>query len=139
MSASEPKLFYIGVKALIKRDGKILVLKRAKKDEIYWDLPGGRINNNETQIEALKRELVEEIPSIQEIEIKKIVSSCNFNKDLIGGGLFFLFYDVSANTVQVLLGNEHSQHKWIDQKDLDSIKKDMFSGYYDAIKASLLK
>lgn len=50
---------------LINDDGQILLYLRDNKKEIpypnYWTLLGGHIEDNETPIQALKRELVEEI------------------------------------------------------------------------------
>ena len=48
--------------ALIKKDGKFLLLKRAntKIFNDYWTFPGGRIENNENPKTAIKREIKEE-------------------------------------------------------------------------------
>lgn len=50
--------YRVSVKAKIKQNGKILLVK---EDGKKWDLPGGGIEHNESIIEALKRELLEEI------------------------------------------------------------------------------
>lgn len=48
--------------ALICRDGKLLAARRSDEaQEGLWELPGGKIENNETAVEALKRELSEEL------------------------------------------------------------------------------
>lgn len=41
------KKFHIGIKALIKEDGKILVLKDAGRYSGY-DLPGGKVDEKES-------------------------------------------------------------------------------------------
>ena len=48
--------------ALIKKDGKFLLLKRAntKIFNNYWTMPGGKIENNESPKDAVKREVKEE-------------------------------------------------------------------------------
>ncbi|MFZ1316864.1 MAG: NUDIX hydrolase, partial [Candidatus Saccharimonas aalborgensis] len=56
----------IGVKVIITdQSGSTLVLQRAKSDQPdiaeTWDIPGGRINVDESLETALKRELREEI------------------------------------------------------------------------------
>lgn len=55
-------LFYLGVKALIQNAaGDVLVLRITKQDgSQYYDLPGGRINQNEDVETALRREMLEE-------------------------------------------------------------------------------
>ena len=48
------------MKALIGREGKLLVVKQTIGEKIYWDLPGGRMEHGETPLETLKREVKEE-------------------------------------------------------------------------------
>lgn len=49
------------VKALIEKDGKILVLKTEASGEVYHVLPGGKIEYGEDSIQALEREIEQEI------------------------------------------------------------------------------
>lgn len=49
--------FHLGVKALIFNNEDKLLLLQAKT---YWDIPGGRIQKNESVEEALRREVCEE-------------------------------------------------------------------------------
>ena len=50
--------YRVSVKAKIKQADKVLLVKENGKK---WDLPGGGVEHNESTIEALKRELAEEI------------------------------------------------------------------------------
>lgn len=45
---------------LVNSDKKILLLKYTYPNEIFWLTPGGKIEGNETLLEAAKRELYEE-------------------------------------------------------------------------------
>lgn len=56
------------VKAIIEEEGKILVLRTETDDDSFWVLPGGKIEYGETPVEALERELEEEISVKAEIE-----------------------------------------------------------------------
>lgn len=61
------KLFHVGVKALIVNSAnEVLVLKAnparfIQADEVYWDIPGGRIKVGDSAQDTLLRELKEEI------------------------------------------------------------------------------
>lgn len=57
---NNPQNFHIAVKAVIVKDDKALVLKEASRFSGF-DLPGGKIDENESIEEALKRELYEEL------------------------------------------------------------------------------
>lgn len=49
------------VRAVIIEDGKVLLIKRTKPDVIYWVIPGGAVEENETDEQALIRECREEL------------------------------------------------------------------------------
>ena len=49
----------IGQKALIRRDGMVLIVQYPHNDS--WDLPGGRIHKGEEVAEGLAREVREEV------------------------------------------------------------------------------
>ena len=67
-----PQLPMVGVHALVFKEGKMLLAKRAKEpSKGKWSLPGGRIELGETVYEAAKREILEEC-SI-EIEIERFI------------------------------------------------------------------
>ncbi len=62
---------FIGVGALIVKDGRYLLIKRGKEPgKGKWSIPGGKVELGETLAEAIKREVLEEC-GIQ-IEIEKI-------------------------------------------------------------------
>jgi ADP-ribose pyrophosphatase YjhB (NUDIX family) len=48
------------VRAVIEKDGKILLIKRVKPDETYWVFPGGGVEAGENLENALTREVFEE-------------------------------------------------------------------------------
>jgi A/G-specific adenine glycosylase len=58
------KPHYIVVAGVIwRKDGKILISKRMDNDSHSgcWEFPGGKIENNESQEEAIRREIKEEL------------------------------------------------------------------------------
>jgi 8-oxo-dGTP pyrophosphatase MutT (NUDIX family) len=50
----------VAVKAVIVKDGKVLICRDARNADM-WEIPGGRINEGEKLEEALKREIIEEL------------------------------------------------------------------------------
>jgi 8-oxo-dGTP diphosphatase len=52
-----PKL---GASACVWKDGKVLLVQRAKPPLGLWSLPGGRVEFGETALAAAERELMEE-------------------------------------------------------------------------------
>ena len=60
----------------ILKDGKYLIAKRAKGvDEGCWEFPGGKVEPNESQVDAIIRELKEEL----EIDVKVIKYLCSID------------------------------------------------------------
>jgi len=51
----------LGASACVWRDGKVLLIQRAKPPlTLAWSLPGGHVEAGETTLEAASRELLEE-------------------------------------------------------------------------------
>ena len=51
------------VAAVIEQAGRFLVARRLEHTHLagYWEFPGGKVHHGETQIDALQRELLEEL------------------------------------------------------------------------------
>lgn len=107
------QLFNVGVKAAIIKDDKILIVKHATKN--FWDVPGGRIDDNESIEDTLRRELTEELPNSKLNSIGAAVCAYRV-PDLTfddGAGLLLLVYKVDIDLPEPLeLSVEHSEAKW---------------------------
>lgn len=57
----------IRVRGILIREGKLLVIHRIKEGREYYVIPGGGVENQETMLEALKREMKEEVGIIVSI------------------------------------------------------------------------
>lgn len=55
-----PQLPRLGASACIWRDGKVLLIQRAKPPVGLWSLPGGHVEFGETALAAAHREVLEE-------------------------------------------------------------------------------
>ncbi len=101
--------------AIIIKDGKILVTQRSElmKLPLKWEFPGGKLNQDESEIDCIKREIKEEL-SI-EIEISKKLNNSIFDY----GSFAITLIPFVANHVsgQIKL-TEHKQYKMLDKSEL---------------------
>ena len=114
------------VAGLIKKDGKVLIARRATGDSnVYgkWEFPGGKVEPNEMEECAIEREIKEEF----EIDIKaqKFITHniCEYPTRTIDLRLYECIY-VSGD----LKLNDHLDYKWVE---IDKI------GEYDLAKADI--
>ena len=105
------------VAGLILQNDKLLICQRPKFKEhpFKWEFPGGKIKNDETNEEALIREINEEL-SINIINCEKLIDYNFYYKDL-NKRVFIYFYLVNNFSGEVL-NNFHKELKWIEIKDI---------------------
>ena len=111
------KQFHVGIKAVIKNDRGVLFIKHARG---YWDFPGGRIDDNEDFKQTLLREINEELPGTEDIDIQEVLGAHRvddyINDDL---GLVLIYYHVMAKVPEpILLSHEHTEYLWVDSKEM---------------------
>jgi 8-oxo-dGTP diphosphatase len=63
MTAGNPRMSVAVVAAVIERDGAFLLTRRPAGTHLegHWEFPGGKVHRSETHVEALRRELHEEL------------------------------------------------------------------------------
>lgn len=118
------RLFQVGVKAVITNtEGRVLLLLAAKGfHDAHWDLPGGRIEDNQTAEEALRREIEEEtgITTVDDIAFySACISNFELTFDDIGTvGLVLMAYVVRVpeNSV-VTISDEHTDYEWVSMAE----------------------
>ena len=105
------------VAGLILQNNKLLICQRPnfKDHPLKWEFPGGKIKNDETNEEALIREINEEL-SINIINCEKLIDYNFYYKDL-NKRVFIYFYLVNNFSGKVL-NNFHKELKWIEIKDI---------------------
>lgn len=116
------KLF-IGAKALIVHEGKVLLVREAAYDEGVstgmWDVPGGRINPEEPILEGLQREVTEECGLI--IEPGEVLGVFETFPEIKGEACHIVrvFYKAVAKTTDVVLSQDHDTYEWVTLEDLE--------------------
>jgi 8-oxo-dGTP diphosphatase len=114
------KLF-VGAKALIVHEGKVLVLREAKYDEGtnegLWDVPGGRIHPEESLHEGLRREVMEE--SGLAIEPGQVLNVFETFPTIKGEACHIvrIYYLCTPKTTKVTISTDHDQYEWVDPND----------------------
>ena len=105
------------VAGLILQNNKLLICQRPnfKDHPLKWEFPGGKIKNDETNEEALIREINEEL-SINIINYEDLISYNFYYKDL-NKTVFINFYLINTFSGKVL-NNFHKELKWIEIKDI---------------------
>jgi len=96
------------VASLIRKDNKFLIAKR--KDDAalggLWEFPGGKVEDGETEQEALEREIVEEFNTL--IAVGKLLASTQINNETILK-LYACEHKLGAYQLR-----EHSEIAWVD-------------------------
>src|SRR3989338_688134 len=113
----------IGVKAIIEKDNKILLLKRSEKYEHLtncWDIPGGRINFGEEPEEGLRREIKEET-GLELKEIKKIIDAATVFKNE-ERHIVRITYLCTVEEGKEGLSNEHTHIEWIPKEKIKELE-----------------
>lgn len=106
------KKFYVGVKAVIQDERGILLIKHMNG---FWDMPGGRIDDNEDFETALRRELSEELAGSTVKFIGEQLGAARVHRDIKDDiSLVLIFFKVGIDIPEgTLMGDEHTEHLWI--------------------------
>lgn len=110
------KKFYVGIKGVIEDPERgILLLRREYKSGDVWDLPGGRIDDNEDFGDTLRRELSEELPGIKDVKIGGLLGAYRVQKDIEDDtSLVLLYYKAEAIVPEpISLSDEHDGYIWV--------------------------
>ena len=105
------------VAAIIKKENKILATKRGYGEFInMWEFPGGKIEANESQKEALIREIKEELDCI----IKPTKFALNLEYQYPSFYLKMACFEavITEGTPRLL---EHNDARWLTREELDSV------------------
>ena len=107
------------VGGIIIDKNKILIAQRSNQKDhpLKWEFPGGKIQENENPIEALKREIKEELS----IDIKKSKFLLDYEyeyQDIKKIHLYFYKIDEYVGKVRNI---EHNQLLWTHCNDLEKV------------------
>lgn len=118
MNKAKEDCFHLGVKALIlNTDQQILLLKRNHPVKgMYWDIPGGRLQKGESQMDTLFREVREETGLNNVCEAHPFMMALtNIRIPVLEGdvGLIFSIFLMNiSESFNPILSNEHVDSEW---------------------------
>ena len=102
------------VAAIIKKDNHFLIVKRNRKKHLglKWEFPGGKVKENETFEDALKREIKEELNI--KISLQDKIAEEKYKDEKID---IVLHYYLCTKTNGMIKLNEHENLIWVEKKD----------------------
>jgi 8-oxo-dGTP diphosphatase len=121
-SIAQPPRPQLAVSAAIFRDGKVLLVRRARfPAKGFYSLPGGRVEFGETLHEALQREVAEE--TALTIEIAGLAAWREVMPSATGGG-HYVILSFAARWVagEPKLNEELDDHRWLAPDALGELK-----------------
>lgn len=129
-----PQRPQLAVSAAIFRDGKVLLVRRARSPGMgFYSLPGGRVEFGESLHTALHREVDEETA----IRID-ILGLAGWREVLpsSGGGGHYLIMSFAARwkALEPVLNHEHDDFKWLRPDELGDLR--MTGGLQDVVQAA---
>ena len=125
-------LFLIGPRATIynTKTNKVLLLQRNDGNNA-WEIPGGKRENNEDIVDALKREVKEET-GLNINNYKLVYVSTIFENDLVLKPFLNIGYLCFTEESDIIISNEHLDYKWVDVEDLRKyLDKDIYNDLFE--------
>lgn len=105
------------VAAYLEKDGKILIAKRTYGDPgaaNRWEFPGGKINDGESETEALKRELEEEMNI--EVEVGDFIAE--HTQEYPTRTIHLRLYKCKYLSGELKINGEHLDYAFVEETEL---------------------
>ena len=104
------------VAALIENNNKILLAKRSTGDiNVFgkWEFPGGKVEQNENEFDAIEREIKEEFELT--IKARKFITNniCEYPTKIVDLRLYKCDYISGKFNL-----HDHSEYQWVNKEEL---------------------
>jgi len=133
-SAPQPRHPQLAVSAVIFRDGRVLLVRRARSPaKGFYSLPGGRVEFGETLHAALHREVAEE--TALQIEISELAGWREVVPAAEGGGHYLIMsFAARWSAGEVALNEELDDYQWLAVDAIGEMK--LTGGLMEVIRSA---
>ena len=106
------------VAAIIVRGGKVFATQRGYGEwKGWWEFPGGKMEAGESPVEALKREIREELDA--EIEVGDLLETVEWDYPAFHLTMHCFICTLKSEYLHL---NEHEAAEWLTRETLHSVK-----------------
>ena len=100
------------VAAVIKKENSYFIAQRNRNKHLglKWEFPGGKVKNDESFTNALKREILEELNII--INVHNKIAEENYKDDKINVNLHYYWCSIKSGEIKLL---EHENFSWVEK------------------------
>lgn len=123
-SRDYPEQPLLGVSTIVRRDGLVLLVKRARSPfEGYWSFPGGLVELGETLTEAAAREVREEagieVEVGEQIETVEIIHRDEAGK--VDRHYVLAVFLAGWQAGEIAAGDDAAEARWFDPDDVGDL------------------
>jgi 8-oxo-dGTP diphosphatase len=122
---AEPR---IRVSAILRWKGRMLLCRHEKPGKEYWLLPGGGVNSGESLVDALHRELAEEIGIDEKLSVEgpvAIVDSISPRQSFAAKHVVHIIFagDLGGRSLEAVTSQDAAVrgHRLFEVNDLDGV------------------
>ncbi len=118
----------IRVSAILRWEGRVLLCRHEKGGREHWLLPGGGVNSGESLVDALHRELAEEVGIEDELPVEgpvAIVDSISPQRSFAAKHVVHIIFagDLSGRSLETVTSQDAAVrgHRLFSTADLDGV------------------
>ena len=120
LSCTKREIVPTVVAALITRDSKLLVCQRKRNDThpLKWEFPGGKLEPGESPVEALTRELIEELGVSAKVGAEVYRTRHRYKE--LPDDLLLIFFRAAIEDSAPLQNLQFEKYEWADPSVLQN-------------------